>query len=107
MATDAIHEYLATAKKAALQAGARAQLVQADVHQRWSVQTGADPDAENLIEQEPTPTTIAELIALDIPAVLPADGRSPGPEETVWQLNATLTGYKLESDGDYHLIIDD
>src|SRR5712692_2759098 len=100
MAIDAIHQYLATSKKAALQTDAGAQLLQAAVHQRWSVKTGADPDAENLTEQEPTTTTIARLGALDIPAVLPPDGRSQGAEETVWQLDATLTGYTPESDGD-------
>jgi hypothetical protein len=107
MASDAISEYLATAKKAALQTAAGAQVLQAAVHQRWSVKTGADPDAANLVGQAPTATTIASLCALAVPAVLPPDGRSPGTEETVWQLNATLTGYKHESDGDYHLVIAD
>ncbi len=107
MTTDAISEYLATSKKATLQTAAGAELLQAAVHQRWSVKTGADPDAANLTGQGPTVTTIANLCALAVPAVLPPDGRSQGAEETVWQLDATLTGYKLESDGDYHLVIAD
>jgi hypothetical protein len=107
MATDAIGEYLATAKEATLQTAAGAEALAAAVHQRWSVKTGADPDAQRLVGQVPTATTIASLCALAVPAVLPPDGRSQGAEETVWQLNATLTGYQLESDGDYHLVIAD
>jgi hypothetical protein len=107
MATDAISEYLAISKKATLQMPAGADVLQAAVHHRWSVKTGADPDAGNLVGQAPSVTTIASLCALAVPAVLPPDGRSPGAEETVWQLDATLAGYKLESDGDYHLVIAD
>ena len=107
MATDPINEYLATAKKATLQMAGGAEALQAAVHQRWSVKTGADAAAENLVGQTPTPTTIASLRALPVPAVLPPDGRSPGTEETVFELTATLTGYKHESDGDYHLVIAD
>jgi hypothetical protein len=43
MATDSINEYLATAKKATLQAAGGAEALMAAVHQRWSVKTGADP----------------------------------------------------------------
>jgi hypothetical protein len=107
MATDAISEYLATSKRAALQTPGGTEVLQAAVHQRWSVKTGADPDAQNLVGQPPTATTIANLCALAVPAVLPPDGRTQGAEETVWQLSPTLTGYKLESDGDYHLVIAD
>jgi hypothetical protein len=107
MATDSINEYLATAKKATLQTAAGAEALRAAVHQRWSVKTGADAGAGNLVGLAPTPTTIANLRALAVPAVLPPDGRSQGAEETVWELSATLTGYKHESDGDYHLVIAD
>jgi len=107
MATDPINEYLATAKKAALQMAGGAEALTAAVHQRWSVKTGADPQAGNLVGQAPVTTTIAAMRALAVPAVLPKDGRSPGTEETVWELSATLTGYKRESDGDYHLVIAD
>jgi hypothetical protein len=47
------------------------------------------------------------MVTLAVPAVLPQDARTPGAEETVWELDATLTGYKHESDGDYHLVIAD
>ena len=107
MAGDAIGEYLAASKRAVVQTGAGAQALTAAVHQRWSVKTGADADAAKLVGQSPTATTIASMRALAVPAVLPPAGRSQGTEETVWQLDATITGYKLESDGDYHLVIAD
>jgi len=107
MASDAIGEYLAKSKAAAFATPEGAAALTAAVHQRWTVKTGADPDAANLVGQTPTQTTIASLCALATPADRPPDGRTPGAEETVWQLDATLTGYKLESDGDYHLVIDD
>lgn len=107
MTTDPIREYLATAKQAALQTAAGTEALQRAVHQRWSVKTGADAGAANLVGQAPVAGTIAGMVALAVPAVLPPDARSPGTEETVWELDATLTGYKHESDGDYHLVIAD
>jgi hypothetical protein len=82
-------------------------LLQAAAHERWVVKTAADADAQALTGQPPTPTTVAELRALDVPALLPPDGRSDGAEKTVWQLTATLQTYRSESDGDYHLVIAD
>jgi hypothetical protein len=105
--TDPIHAYLAAAKQASLQTAAGAEALQQAVHQRWSVKTGADAGAANLVNQVPVAGTIADMVALAVPAVLPPDARTPGAEETVWELNATLTGYKHESDGDYHLVIAD
>jgi hypothetical protein len=107
MTTDPIREYLTTAKQAALQTTAGAEALQRAVHQRWPVKTGADAGAANLVTQVPVAGTIAGMVALAVPAVLPPDARSPGAEETVWELDATLTGYKHESDGDYHLVIAD
>lgn len=107
MTTDPIREYLATAKQAALQTAAGAEALQQAVHQRWSVKTGADTGAANLVTQAPVAGTIADMVKLPVPAVLPRDARTPGTEETVWELDVTLTGYKHESDGDYHLVIAD
>jgi hypothetical protein len=107
MTTDPINEYLAAAKKATVQTAAGAAALQAAVHHRWSVKTGADPGAAQLVGQGPTVTTVASMRALAVPAVLPPDGRSEGAEQTTWQLDATLTGYKHETDGDYHLVIAD
>jgi len=107
MTTDPINEYLAVAKNATLQTAAGEAALQAAVHHRWSVKTGADAGAEQLVGQVPTATTVADLRALAVPAILPPDGRSVGAEQTVWQLSATLTGFKHETDGDYHLVIAD
>jgi hypothetical protein len=107
MTTDPIHEYLATARQAALQSATGAEALQRAVHERWPVKTGADAGAANLVTQVPVAGTIAGMVALAVPAVRPPDARAPGAEETVWELNATLTGYKHESDGDYHLVIAD
>jgi hypothetical protein len=82
-------------------------LLSAAAHERWTVKTAADPDAEALTGQVPTETTIQALIALPVPPVLPPDGRSDGAEKTLWSVQATLTGYKHEDDGDYHMVIAD
>ncbi len=82
-------------------------MMPAAVHERWAVKTAADADAQALTGQSPTPTTVAQLRALAVPAQLPPDGRSEGAEKTVWQLTPTLQTFRRESDGDYHLVIAD
>jgi DNA-binding FadR family transcriptional regulator len=84
-----------------------ADLKTAAVHERWAVKTAADADAQGMTGQAPTPATIAELTALAVPALLPADGRSDGAEKTVWQLTATLQEFGREADGDYHMVLAD
>jgi hypothetical protein len=101
--TSAIHRYLVAKGHGA----ARRDLLAPAVHERWTVKTGADPDAEALTNQTPTPGTIAALTALPVPSVLPPHGRSDGAEKTVWSVQATLTAYAAESDGDYHMVISD
>ena len=98
-----IRQYLAAKPAGAVMP----DLLLAAVHERWAVKTGADADAQALTGQAPTPSTIADLRALEVPAVLPPDGRSDGAEKTVWQLTATLQAFRMESDGDYHLVIAD
>lgn len=75
--------------------------------ERWSVKTGTDTDAGLINLQSPAQTTIAALISLPAPANLPSNNRIQPTETTVFQLQATLTEYKLESDSDYHLILSD
>jgi hypothetical protein len=99
----AIRSYLA-----ATSVGAQtAEMLSAAAHERWSVKTGSDPDAQGLTGQAPTATTIAQLTALSVPPVLPPDGRSDGAEKTVWQLTATLQAFGGESDGDFHMVLAD
>lgn len=75
--------------------------------ERWSVKTGTDADAGLINLQSTTQTTIAALDALPAPSNLPANNRIQPTETTVFQLQATLTEYKLESDSDYHLVLSD
>lgn len=75
--------------------------------ERWSVKTGTDADVGLINLQSITQTTIASLISLPAPSTLPANNRIQPTETTIFQLHATLTEYKLESDSDYHLILSD
>jgi hypothetical protein len=75
--------------------------------ERWSVKTGTDADAGLINLQSTTQTTIASLISLPEPTTLPANNRVQPTETTVFQLQATLIEYKLESDSDYHLVLSD
>ncbi len=75
--------------------------------ERWSVKTGTDADASKITLQSTTPTTISSLTSLPAPSSLPADNRVQPTETTVYQLNVTLTEYKLEDDSDYHLVLSD
>lgn len=75
--------------------------------ERWSVKTGTDPDVGLINLQSTTPTTIAQLTSLTAPATLPSNNRVQPTETTVFQLQDTLTEYKLENDSDYHLVLKD
>jgi hypothetical protein len=103
----AIHQYLTAKAASALTPDLATALKPAAVHDRWAVKTAADSDAQALVSQVPTPTTIAELTALAVPPMLPPDRRSDGAEKTVWQLTATLQAFGQEADGDYHMVLAD
>src|SRR6478736_7428016 len=75
--------------------------------ERWSVKTGTDADVGLVNLNSPTNTTIAALRAPAAPNPIPANNRVSPWETTEWVLNATLTLYKLESDSDYHLVLQD
>jgi len=75
--------------------------------ERWSVKTGTDADVGLVNLNASTATTISYLRGLATPASLPANNRIQPTETTVFTINATLTQYKLESDSDYHLVIQD
>ena len=75
--------------------------------ERWSVKTGTDADVGLVNLSSSTATTITALRALTAPGTLPANNRVQPTETTVFTLNATLTQYKLESDSDYHLVLQD
>lgn len=76
--------------------------------ERWAVKTGTDTGAAKIkLAAPPMVTTIARLIALTAPNPLPPSTRVPPVETTVYQLHATLTGFKVENDSDYHLVLSD
>jgi hypothetical protein len=75
--------------------------------ERWSVKTGTDPDSGLVNLSSTTSTTISNMRAFAAPSPIPANNRVQPAETTVWVISATLTQYKLESDSDYHLILDD
>ena len=74
--------------------------------ERWAVKTGTDADV-GLVNFTPVPQTIAYLRSLTAPSTLPASNRITPTETTTFQVDATLTQYKLETDSDYHLVIQD
>lgn len=74
--------------------------------ERWPVKTGSDPDVAR-IKPTPVPTTIAALTSIPAPRVLPPNHRISPVETTTYTLHAVLTGFKLESDGDFHLVVSD
>src|SRR6478752_10822834 len=75
--------------------------------ERWSVKTGTDADVNLVNLNSSTNTTITTLRAATAPNPIPANNRVAPIETTVWVVNATLTLFKLESDSDYHLVIQD
>jgi hypothetical protein len=75
--------------------------------ERWSVKTGTDSDAAKINPAITTTTTIGSLVALATPPVLPPSSRLQPTETTVFAVNATLIEFKLETDSDYHIVIQD
>ena len=52
-------------------------------------------------------TTVATMRSYAAPGSLPPNNRIQPQETTVYSIDATLTEYKLETDSDYHLVIQD
>ncbi|HEX3587127.1 MAG TPA: hypothetical protein VH024_14090 [Candidatus Angelobacter sp.] len=75
--------------------------------ERWSVKTGTDADIGLVHLTSSSNTTIAAMRAPAAPSPIPANNRVAPLETTQWIINATLTLYKLESDSDYHLVLQD
>jgi hypothetical protein len=75
--------------------------------ERWSVKTGTDADVGLINLSSSTAQTIATMRSWPAPNPIPANNRVSPYETTQWVLNATLTQYKLESDSDYHLVLQD
>lgn len=91
--------------------------------ERWPVKTGQDGDREqvgtNVVNGQDlgagiVPVTVEELVTARRPADMPDPAtrydayqakRAPPAETTIWRLDVTLIAMKLESDGDYHLVL--
>ena len=81
----------------------------------WNVKTGTDADAASINLSNVTSTTISDLRSIliafppigDRPTVNNAATRISPTEFTVYQVHATLTLYKLETDVDYHMVLQD
>jgi len=76
---------------------------------RWTVKTGHDEEVGK-VSGIAQPTTIAALRAMKPPPNLSGDTTrltyAGSPEVPPWRLgDVALAGYKLESDGDYHLVL--
>lgn len=69
----------------------------------WALKTMTDPLA-GMVDMAPLPTTIAAVNALPRPANSTSRAGDQFELRT-WTITATLTGYSLEVDSDYHLVL--
>ena len=78
--------------------------------ERWSVKVGTDPDSSQVDLNNPVRAQIADLGTLTPPVDPPGppdNARFDQNEKTVFVVNATMTFYKLETDVDYHVVLQD
>jgi len=74
--------------------------------ERWSVKTLSDADRDK-VDFTSKEATVGWLVSQEHPAQSPADQRI-GPIETqTYKVRARLISYKLEQDGDFHIVIAD
>jgi len=72
--------------------------------ERWSVKTLSDPGGAYL-QHPPEPATIGELSSL--PSEYQPHGSRQKGETRIVEIDAFVVGFKLEADGDYHVVISD
>lgn len=91
---------------ASSQAPSRAEELQPGT-ERWAVKIGADPDSASVRSIRNNPVgELARLIHLPRPASLPEDHRL-ALERGIYTVAATVSQFKLEKDGDYHVVLSD
>ena len=73
--------------------------------ERWSVKVGTDPDAWQVDPTNPVWTSVSEMNTFPRPSTIPASRRADSVEMTTWVVYATLTQYRRDPDGDYHLVL--
>src|SRR5437016_1650888 len=74
--------------------------------ERWPVKTLTDPDVFR-VNTGVVPATIVTLRGFSAPRPLPQAARLSPVETTFYSVIATLTDFKRETDGDYHLVLSD
>ena len=75
--------------------------------ERWSVKTGTDADVGLINLSTSSAQSIVTMRSWAAPNPIPPNNRVSPYETTQWVMNVTLVEYKLESDSDYHLVIED
>ena len=82
--------------------------------ERWPVKTGTDGDVATVVTT-PLQTTVADLVVIVRPDDMPLlslnpiyqSARSTIAERQMYVVDCEITGYRLEGDGDYHVVIRD
>ena len=72
---------------------------------RWSVQTASDPAAGRIDLAHVVATSVEEMTAKGAPATMSSESRIEPDELNVSVVNAVLTSYKREDDGDYYAVL--
>jgi len=75
--------------------------------ERWTIKVGTDANANQVNTANPVRTTIQSMRALPTPASLPDTSRISPTENTTFVINGLMTVYKLETDSDYHIVLQD
>lgn len=73
--------------------------------ERWSIKTGTDADAKNIDLSTISPVTVHEMVGFPKPPYLPPTTRLQPVETSYVRLTATLKEYKMEDDGDVHMVL--
>jgi hypothetical protein len=74
--------------------------------ERLSVAVGKDKDAR-LIDSLPQSTTVQALAGFPKPRKYPNNSRLGAAEHTTWEVRAAILKFKLDDDGDYHVVVGD
>ena len=75
--------------------------------ERWAVKVGTDADAGLVNLGSLNRSTIQTLRSLPMPGTLPLNNRIAPTEDSVFVVNGLITFYKLETDVDYHIVLQD
>ncbi len=74
--------------------------------ERWAVKMLSDEQVA-CVDFTPKQTTVSWLVSQQTPERLPEQSRSGTVECQVWELTGQLMGFKVEDDGDFHVVVAD